>query len=445
MQRAASEASPSAPLEPTAAELIAARPALSRDALDGLLFEGVPLAAIAREVATPTYVYSAAVMRGRYRALADALQAAQLRARIAYAVKANDHLAVLRLFGALGAGADVVSEGEIARARVAGIPAEGIVFSGVGKTDRELVAAIDVGVGQINIESEAELDALSGLAAARGRRVAVAFRVNPDIDAGTHAKITTGLARNKFGIPASEIPRLYARASALPGVVPVGLAVHIGSQIFSIGPLRRGFACLASLAREVRAAGFSLTRLDCGGGLGVGYANEPAPLPAALAGALGATVRELDVEVVLEPGRWLVAPAGVLLASVVRIKRGPDHAFIVLDAGMNDFLRPALYDAWHGIVPLAPRRPGESVPADVVGPICESADRFAADRLLSPLGPGDHVAILDTGAYGRVMGSAYNARPAAAEVMVSGSCWALIRRRPALASLWSDEEIPRWL
>ncbi len=438
---------PAAP-DPTPAELISARPFLSQGTPDGLAFEGVPLAAIADALGTPTYVYSAGTIRARFAALTAALTAAGLSAHIHYAVKANDHLAVLRLLGRLGAGADVVSAGELGRALAAGIPAERIVFSGVGKTGAELARALEAGTGQINVESAEELAELSAIATGLGRIAPVALRVNPDIDAGTHAKITTGLAQNKFGIPAAEIPALYAQAARLPGIAPMGLALHIGSQILSLAPFRESFSVLARLVRELRASGFPLTRVDCGGGLGVAYRNEPAPTPEGLAGALAETFRGLDVALLLEPGRWLLAPAGLLLASVVRIKPGPERPFVVLDAGMNDLIRPALYEAWHGIVPLAPPLAptnAEPASADIVGPICESADTFATARALPSLVPGARVALLDAGAYGRVMGSAYNARPRAAEAMVDGEHWALIRPRPPLASLWADELVPDWL
>ncbi|MDA8050224.1 MAG: diaminopimelate decarboxylase [Rhodospirillales bacterium] len=427
------------------AELIAARPQLSRHALDGLMLEGVPLAAIAAELGTPTYVYSAETLRSRYAALIAALAAADLEGQIRYAVKANDHLAILRLLGGLGAGADVVSEGELLRALVAGIPAERIVFSGVGKSRDELAHALEARIGQINIESTEELDDLSELVGHLGRAARVALRVNPDVDAGTHAKITTGRAQDKFGIPAGLIPSLYARAAALPGIIPVGLALHIGSQVLSLAPFRKSFAVLAGLARGLRAANLPLERLDCGGGLGVPYANEPAPGPNGLAGALGRAFRGLGVELLLEPGRWLVAPAGLLLATVVRVKSGRERPFVVLDAGMNDLMRPALYDAWHGIVPVAVTD-GEPIGgADVVGPICESADLFARNRPLPRLCPGDRVAVLDTGAYGRVMASSYNARPLAAEAMVSGERWAMIRPRQPFQDLWAKERVPDWL
>ena len=431
--------------DPTPAELIAARPFLSRNAFDGLNLEGVSLAAIADALGTPSYVYSATTIQSRYAALTSVLAAAGLAAHVHYAVKANDHLAVLRLLGGLGAGADVVSEGELLRALAAGIPAARIVFSGVGKSEAELTRALEFGIGQINIESAEELADLAEIARRLGRTAPVALRINPNIDAGTHAKITTGLAQNKFSIPAADVPALYAEAARLPGIAPVGLALHIGSQILSLAPFRESFAVLADLARRLLAAGLPLRRLDCGGGLGVAYADEPAPTPEALAGLLAGAFRGLGLDLLLEPGRWLVGPAVLLLATVVRVKPGPERPFVILDAGMNDLLRPALYDAWHGIVPIAASASSETRAADIVGPICESADTFASGRLLPPLKSGMRVAILDAGAYARVMGSPYNARPRAAEAMVSGERWAVIRPRQAHSALWAGEQIPNWM
>jgi diaminopimelate decarboxylase len=414
--------------------------------MDGLLLDDVPLNAIADDVGTPVWVYSASAMRRRYRALAAALAGAGLDAHIHYAMKANDRLAVLRLFAAEGAGADIVSEGELRRAREAGIPPDRIVFSGVGKSERELRLALAEGIAQINVESAEELDMLAALAAATGRTARVAFRVNPDVDAGTHAKITTGRARDKFGIPHAEVVALYRRAAGMRGIRPVGLATHIGSQVLTLAPYRAAYARLAELVRAIRADRLTVEVVDCGGGLGIPYRDEPAPLPAALAGAIRAALHNLDVRIVLEPGRWLVGPAGVLLASVILAKQTQGSRFIVLDAAMNDLVRPAMYEAWHGIVPVAAAdAAGAVAPADVVGPVCESGDTFARDRMLPPLGAGARVAILDAGAYGAVMSSAYNARPVAAEVMVDGSNWSVIRAREGHADLWRGETVPHWL
>ncbi|HTI82901.1 MAG TPA: diaminopimelate decarboxylase [Acetobacteraceae bacterium] len=431
--------------EPTAAELIAARPHLSMHAMDGLTMDGVPLNLVGDRAGTPVWVYSAMAMRRRYRMLAGALAEAGLDAHIHYAMKANDRLAVLRLFDREGAGADVVSEGELRRAREAGIPANRIVYSGVGKSERELRLALGEDIAQINVESAEELHMLSALAAAEGRVARVALRVNPDVDAGTHAKITTGLAQNKFGIAYDDAVPLYRQAAALPGIEPVGLAVHIGSQILSLAPYRAAYQRLADLVRELRQAGQTVRTVDCGGGLGIPYQDEPAPLPAALAGAIRGAFHNLDVRIAIEPGRWLVGPAGALLSAVILAKRTSGSRFVVLDAAMNDLIRPAMYDAWHGIVPVSAVDalvPGE--PADVVGPVCESGDTFARQRMLPPLEPGARVAILDAGAYGAVMSSAYNARPPAAEVMVDGDDWSIIRSRPLHTDLWRGESVPHW-
>ncbi len=432
--------------EPTAAELIAQRPHLTMHAMDGLLIDEVPLNGIADAVGTPTWVYSASAMRRRYRSLTAALADAGLAAHVHYAVKANDRLAVLRVLAAEGAGADVVSEGELRRAREAGIPADRIVFSGVGKTERELRLALAEDIAQINVESAEELAMLSALADGMGRIARVALRVNPDIDAGTHAKISTGRAQDKFGIPYADAVALYQRAALLPGLQPIGLAAHIGSQILSLAPYRAAYGRLAELVRTLRSAGQQVAVVDCGGGLGIPYCNEPAPSPAALAGAIRGALHNMDVRLLLEPGRWLVGPAGVLLASVILVKQVPDGRFVVLDAAMNDLVRPAMYDAWHGIVPVsAVDAVAPAIPADVVGPVCEFGDTFARNRLLPPLAANARVAILDAGAYGSVMSSPYNARLAAAEVMVDGERWSIIRDRQDYRDLWQGEHVPEWL
>jgi diaminopimelate decarboxylase len=437
---------PDAGPEPGTAALIAARPPLAMHAMDGLLLEGVPLNAVADALGTPTWVYGAGTMRARLAWLRSALADAGLDAAIHYAVKANDHLAVLRLFGAEGAGADVVSEGELRHARAAGIPARRIVFSGVGKSERELRLALAEDLAQINVESAEELDMLSALAANLGRTARVALRVNPDVDAGTHAKITTGRAHDKFGIAAADAAALYARAAALPGIEVQGLAVHIGSQILSVSPYRAAYARIADLVRSLRAAGLRVATVDCGGGLGIGYRDEAEGSPTALAGAIRATLGGLDLRIMVEPGRWLAGPAGVLLASVLLVKRDRETRFVVLDAAMNDLVRPSMYDAWHGIVPVsAVAAAGPAFPADIVGPICETGDTFARNRMLPDLAPNARVAILDAGAYGSVMSSTYNARPLAAEAMVDGERWSAIRDRQPHEALWSGERIPEWL
>ncbi len=428
--------------EPSVAALIAARPQLSMHAFDGLVLEGVPLAQIADKLGTPVWVYGAGTMRARLAALQTAL--AGLNAEVHYAVKANDHLAVLKVMAAGGAGADVVSGGELQRARKAGIAADHIVFSGVGKTRDELALALREGIFQINVESAEELGMISEIATALGRIARVALRINPDVDAGTHAKITTGKAENKFGIQYDQAAALYARASTLPGVEPVGIALHIGSQILTTAPYRAAFARAAELIRTLRAMGQTVTRMDCGGGIGIGYGDEPGASPEALAGAIRVAFGSMDLQLMVEPGRWLVGPAGLLLASVV-LTKGEDR-FVVIDAAMNDLVRPAMYDAWHGIVPLSSGNAvGATSLVDVVGPICESSDTFATARALPSLPAGSRVAILDAGAYGAVMSSTYNARPQPAIAMVDGDRWTVIRRRQTYEDLWAGESIPEFL
>jgi len=430
--------------DPSIADLLAARPALSMHAMDGLTLEDVPLNAVADAVGTPCWVVSAGVLRARLAELQAAM--ASVGAHVHYAVKANDHLAVLRVMQAGGAGADVVSGGELLRARAAGIAPDRIVFSGVGKTMAELRLALDTDIAQLNVESAEELDMLSAAAVDMGRTARVALRVNPDVDAGTHAKITTGRADNKFGIAMADAAGLYARAAALPGVEPVGLAVHIGSQITAMTPYCAAYARTAGLVRSLRSSGFDVPTLDCGGGLGIGYRDEPHGSPTALAGAIGAAFGDLGLRLMVEPGRWLAGPAGLLLASVVLTKTTGARRFAVLDAAMNDLLRPSLYEAWHGIVPLSPVDAlAPTSPADVVGPVCETGDTFARARALPALVAHARVAILDAGAYGSVMSSTYNARPLAAEVMVDGGNWAVIRARQPLEALWANELVPTWL
>jgi diaminopimelate decarboxylase len=432
--------------EPDIAELLAGRPHLAMHALDGLVMDDVPLNRIADAVGTPTWVYSASSIRRRYRSLNAALSETGLDAHVHYAVKANDRLAILHLLAAEGAGADVVSEGELRRARAAGIPADRIVFSGVGKTERELRLALAENIAQINVESAEELDMVSALANSMGLVARVALRINPDVDAATHAKISTGRAQDKFGIPYADAVSLYQRAASLPGIQPIGLAVHIGSQILSLAPYRAAYGRLAELVRAMRAAGQQVAVVDCGGGLGIPYRDESAPPPAALANAIRGALHNMDVRVVVEPGRWLVGPAGVLLTSVVLVKQTRGSRFVVLDAAMNDLVRPAMYDAWHGIVPIsAVDAVAPVTPADVVGPVCETGDTFARHRLLPSLAANARVAILDAGAYGSVMSSAYNARPVAAEVMVAGDSWSVIRDRPLHSDLWQGEHVPHWL
>jgi diaminopimelate decarboxylase len=437
------------PVAPAFADILARRPHVRMDARDGLLMEGVPLDRIAAEFGTPIYVFGAGTLRHRLALLSDAM--APTGAAIRYAVKANDHIAVLATVRAAGAGADVVSLGELLRARAAGIPASRIVYSGVGKTPDEIRRALIEGVGQINAESAEELAMLSAIASALGVTARVALRVNPDVDAVTNDKITTGRARDKFGIPHNDVPTLYAQAARLPGLALVGLAVHIGSQVMRAGPYRDAYTRLAGLVRALRDAGQDVSVVDCGGGLGLGSGDAPDADPHAWAGAIAATLGGLGVELLVEPGRWLVGPAGMLLASVILVKQTAAARFVVLDAAMNDLVRPAMYGASHPIVPLSPvLAVGRARSADIVGPVCESADTFARDLPFPTVDAGARVAILDTGAYGAVMSSTYNARLPAAQVLIDGArpgaeAWSLIRARPPIERLWADETLPSWL
>ena len=420
------------------------------DLKDGVLSaEGVSLETIADEVGTPVYVYSTATLKRHYgllRAAADAHRDALGEALIAFAVKANSNLSVLATLAKLGSGADTVSEGEIRRALAAGVPAERIIFSGVGKTDAELAFAIDVGVRQINVESSAELDRLIAVAADKGAAPAIAIRVNPKIGAGGHAKITTGGAGDKFGVPVEEAMALYARASNSPHVTPVGLACHIGSQITDLAPLEAAFRVLRQMTEDLRTQGHSVTRLDLGGGLGVPYYGDAAtPSPADYVAMAARVLDGLNVEAAFEPGRLMAANAGVLLSRVIQVNERTDgRRFLVLDAAMNDLMRPALYDAFHDLKPVRPT-PGEALPYDVVGPVCETGDTFARDRDLPPLKAGDLVVFMSAGAYGAVMSGEYNTRPLAAEVLVDGERYAVIRPRPSYEQMFAREPMADWL
>jgi diaminopimelate decarboxylase len=425
-----------------AAALIAARPGLTRHAMDGLLFEGVPLAALARAYGTPLWVTGAATLRARARRL----QAAMPGIAIHYAVKANDHLAVLRLLAGLGLGADVVSGGELRRALHAGIPAARIVFSGVGKTRAEMAQALRAGIGQINVESPEELAALSAVASGMGETALVALRVNPDVEAGAHDKISTGRAGDKFGIPVADAAALYAQAAGMPGIRPVGLAAHIGSQIYTMGPFAAAYGKMAALIAQIRAMGLPVETVDCGGGLAIAYGIEAAPLPEAWAATIQRAFAGLDLRLAVEPGRWIVAPAGLLLARVIRTRRaGLGRPIVILDAAMNDLARPALYESWHGVVPVgAADLLAAPECADIAGPVCESSDFLARGRDVAPLADDALVAILDAGAYGAVMSSTYNARPWAAQCLVDGANGrhALIRARGEIEAPWTDDILP---
>lgn len=409
-----------------------------------LCAEAVPLERIAEAVGTPFYCYSAAQLERQYSRFAAAF--ADRPATICYAVKANANLAVIATLARLGAGADVLSEGECRRALAAGIPAERIIFSGVGKTRREIEFALASGVHQLNVESLPELDAVSAVASALGRPAPIAIRVNPDVDAHTHAKISTGRKENKFGIDLAHVPAAFRRAAALPGLRPVGLAVHIGSQLTTLAPFEAAFARIAELARALREEGFAIARLDLGGGLGIRYRDETPPAIEAYAALVKRTTDGLGMSLAFEPGRFIAGNAGGLVATVLYLKEGAARRFVILDAGMNDLIRPALYDAWHEIVPLTAPPPGAPRrPADVVGPVCETGDTFTMNRPLPPLAAGSRVAILSAGAYGAVMSSEYNTRLAVPEVMVRGTEFAVIRPRPSYEAVLAQDRLPFWL
>lgn len=411
-----------------------------------LCAEDVPLARIAAEVGTPVYVYSTATLSRHFNLFREAL--AWTDHLICYAVKANSNLAVLKLLGAMGAGMDVVSGGEYARARAAGVPGERIVFSGVGKTRGEMAQAIQGGIRQFNIESEPEMRALSEVAAGLGAVVPVAVRVNPDVDARTHAKIATGKSENKFGIPIARAREVYAEAARLPGLRVVGIDMHIGSQLTDLDPYRQAYSKMAQLCRTLRADGHAIMRLDMGGGLGIPYRRDNAapPLPIEYGQVIRETVGDLGCEIEIEPGRNIVGNAGVLLASVIHTKRGEGRDFLILDAAMNDLIRPAMYDAHHDIVPVRePAVGAEVAPVDVVGPVCETGDTFARGVQLPPLGDGELVAFRSAGAYGAVMASEYNSRPLVPEVLVAGDRFAVIRPRPSIDEMLGRDRIPDWL
>ena len=413
-----------------------------------LYCEDVSLAAIAHAVGTPVYVYSQATLERHFHVFREALRAhANLgEPLIAYAVKANGNVSVLRVLGALGAGADTVSEGEIRRALAAGIPASRIVFSGVGKRPQEIEFALRAGVAEINVESEPELDLIAAIAERLTLQAPVVFRVNPDVEAGGHAKIATGKAENKFGVSFTEARRLYAKAADHPHLNPLGVACHIGSQISDLTPFEQAFTKMRGLVETLRAEGHIVERLDLGGGLGVPYFNMPEPpSPADYADMVARVIGGLNVQLAFEPGRMIAANAGVLLSQVLhRHERPEGRKFLVLDAAMNDLLRPAMYDAFHDIRPVAATN-AEPEPFDVVGPVCETGDTFTRDRIMPGLDSGDLVAFMSAGAYGAAMASEYNSRPLVPEVLVHGDRFAVIRRRPTYEEMLADEAAATWL
>ena len=405
--------------------------------------EDVPLTRIAEAVGTPFYVYASATLRRHARVFREGLEGTD--ALVAFSVKALSNLAVLRLLHEEGLGADIVSGGELLRAQRAGIPPDHIVFSGVGKTVEEIDAALAADILQFNVESEAELRLVSARASASGRTARIALRVNPDVDAGTLDGISTGRADDKFGVPWERAPGLYDLARTLPGIDPCGVDVHIGSQIASLAPFEAAARRAADLVTALRERGFAITRLDLGGGLGVPYGDGVTPPePAAYAATIRRVTDGLGVQLIFEPGRMIVGNAGLMVAGVTYTKRQTKRSFVILDAGMNDLLRPALYKARHAIVPVT-ERAGDAAPYDVVGPVCESTDLFARDVDLVDPQPGDLVAFKTAGAYGAVQASSYNTRPLVPEVLVDGDRWSVVRRRPSVEEMLALEGVPDWL
>jgi diaminopimelate decarboxylase len=414
---------------------------------DGVLHaEGVNLDTLAREVGTPFYCYSTATLERHYRVFTGAF--ADVRALVCYAMKANSNQAVVRTLAKLGAGADVVSGGELKRALAAGVPPEKITFSGIGKTAEELALAVDKGILCVNVESEAELEMLSAVAVSKGRSAHIAVRVNPDVDPKTHRKIATGKAENKFGIPISRAREVYAQAAKLKGIEVAGVDMHIGSQITELDPFNSAFALLADFVRTLRGDGHKIAHVDLGGGLGIPYRddNEPPPRPEAYAEVVKRATRDLDCTLIFEPGRLIAGNAGILVTRVILLKHGDAKNFVVVDAAMNDLIRPTLYDAHHEIWPV--REMAASAKrqrADVVGPICESGDFFALDRDLPQPKPGELMAIMSAGAYGAVQAGTYNSRALVPEVLVKGSEWALVRPRLEVDQLIALDRMAPWL
>jgi diaminopimelate decarboxylase len=414
---------------------------------DGVLHaEAVNLSDLAQAVGTPLYCYSTATLRRHYEVFAGAF--ADVDALVCYAMKANSNQAVIKTLAQLGAGADVVSGGELLRARAAGVAPDKIMFSGIGKTAAELALAVDEDILCVNVESEAELDLLSSIAKGKGRTARVSVRVNPDVDAKTHAKIATGKAENKFGIPISRARSVYASAAKLPGLEVTGVDMHIGSQITELEPFDDAFALLSDFVRTLRADGHAISHIDLGGGLGIPYRedNEPPPHPDAYAAMVKRATRDLDCTLIFEPGRLIVGNAGILLTRVLYLKRGESKSFVIVDAGMNDLIRPTLYEAHHEIRPVREPRPGAArIVADVAGPVCESGDFFALDRdMLSPQA-GDLLAIMTAGAYGAVQAGTYNTRALVPEVLVREGEWALVRPRLEVSELIALDRLPPWL
>jgi diaminopimelate decarboxylase len=410
--------------------------------------EEVDLADLAATVGTPFYCYSSATLERHYRVFADAFAGAPPDALVCYSVKANSNLGVLATLGRLGAGMDIVSEGELRRAVAVKVAPERIVFSGVGKTQAEMAVALDVGILAFNVESEPELRALSEVAASRGATARIAFRVNPDVDAKTHHKIATGKAENKFGVPFAQAPALYALASKLPGIEASGVHMHIGSQITDLSPFRNAFALLHELVADLRDQGFTISFVNLGGGLGIPYRHDqPAPpLPADYARLVQEELGGLGLRLLFEPGRMIAGNAGILVTRVLYVKRGADKTFTIVDAGMNDLMRPTLYEAYHEIVPVIEPVPGtRSIVTDVAGPVCETGDYLALARALPEFNAGDLISVMTAGAYGAVLASEYNSRLLVPEVLVAGNRYSVTRPRPGYEEMLARERLPNWL
>ena len=414
---------------------------------DGALFaEDVPVAEIAAAVGTPFYVYSTATLLRHFRAFDEALEG--MDHLVCYAMKANSNQAVLRTLAQAGAGMDVVSEGEYLRARAAGVSGDKIVFSGVGKTEREIRVALEGGIRQFNVESEPEMEVLNAVAVELGKVAPITVRVNPDVDAKTHAKIATGKSENKFGIPISRAREVYAMAAAMPGLSVIGIDVHIGSQLTDLTPFEQAYEKVAELTEQLRSDGHTITRLDLGGGLGIPYetSNEAPPLPSDYGAMVQRTLGHLGCEIEIEPGRLIAGNAGLMVSKVIYVKSGEGRDFLILDGAMNDLIRPAMYEAYHDIIPVVEASAGtEKQPYDIVGPVCESGDTFAKQRDMVPLAADDLVAFRSAGAYGAVMSSEYNSRALIPEVLVHGDQFAVIRPRPTFDEMINRDTIPEWL
>ncbi|MBO9434201.1 diaminopimelate decarboxylase [Ruegeria sp. R13_0] len=414
---------------------------------DGALYaEDVPISEIAAAVGTPFYVYSTATLLRHFKLFDDALEGADHL--VCYAMKAASNQAILKTLAQAGAGMDVVSGGEYLRAKAAGVPGDKIVFSGVGKTADEIRTALTGGIRQFNVESEPEMEVINAVATELGVVAPITVRVNPDVDAKTHAKIATGKSENKFGIPISRASEVYAHAAALPGLEVIGIDVHIGSQLTELEPFELAYTKVAELTEQLRAEGHNIRRLDLGGGLGIPYtrSNDAPPLPLEYGALIKETLGHLGCEIEIEPGRLIAGNAGLMVSKVIYVKSGEGRDFLILDGAMNDLIRPAMYEAHHDIVAVQEPAAGvEQQPYDIVGPVCESGDTFAKQRNMPPLAPGDLIAFRSAGAYGAVMASEYNTRPLIPEVLVNGDQFAVIRERPSFDEIINRDTIPEWL